>query len=102
MFRPGIMLELATTFTTVDERNILDRTDISMETALLIVFSAKESLFKALYPQSQHIFRFEAAVNATIFDRYLPFSCPLAKLCEIEQNNNFFSLELTRQLNSCA
>lgn len=81
MFRPGVMLELATTFTTVDERNILDKTDIPMKTALLIVFSAKESLFKALYPQSQHIFRFEAA-----------------KLCEIELNNNFFSLELTRQL----
>lgn len=80
-FRPDIIRKIATTFTTADERDVLAASHLPYETALLIVFSAKESLFKALYPLVQHIFGFEAA-----------------KLCELDPHNNRFTLELTRQL----
>lgn len=49
--RPDIMIEIASIFTTADEYQLLEQCGLSIETALLIVFSAKESLFKALYPQ---------------------------------------------------
>lgn len=78
---PEVMRKMAATFTTASERNVLAASHIPSETALLIIFSAKESLFKALYPQVQHIFGFEAA-----------------KLCELSSYNNRFTLELTRQL----
>lgn len=80
-FRPEIMREIATIFTTASERDALFASGLPFETALLIAFSAKESLFKALYPQARHIFGFEAA-----------------KLCELSSHNNIFTLELTRQL----
>lgn len=80
-FRPEIMWEIATAFTTPNERDILAASGLPFETALLIVFSAKESLFKALYPLVQKMFGFEAA-----------------KLCELDVYNNRFTMELTRQL----
>lgn len=80
-FRPDIMLEIATTFTTASEREVLAATCLPFEMALLVVFSAKESLFKALYPQIQLVFGFEAA-----------------RLCELDPRNNRFTLELTKQL----
>ncbi|MGD8204447.1 4'-phosphopantetheinyl transferase family protein [Pantoea sp. FN0305] len=79
--RPEVMREIATTFTTASERNLLDTRSLPYETALLIAFSAKESLFKALYPQAQHIFGFEAA-----------------KLCGLDPQQNRFTLELTSPL----
>ncbi|MBN3189188.1 4'-phosphopantetheinyl transferase superfamily protein [Pectobacterium brasiliense] len=80
-FCPEKMREIATAFTTPDERGVLAASRLPFETALLIVFSAKESLFKALYPLVQQIFGFEAA-----------------KLCELDAHNNRFTMELTRQL----
>lgn len=80
-FRPEIMWEIATAFTTPDERDVLGASNLPFETALLICFSAKESLFKALYPLVQQIFGFEAA-----------------RLCELDAHNNRFTMELTRQL----
>lgn len=80
-FRPEIMREITTAFTTPDERDVLGASRLPFETALLIVFSAKESLFKALYPLVQQIFGFE-----------------VAKLCELDAHNNRFTMELTRQL----
>jgi len=81
MFRPDIMGEIATTFTTSYERGILVASNLPYEVALFMLFSAKESLFKALYPWVQHIFGFEAA-----------------KLCKLDIHQNCFTLELTRQL----
>ncbi|EAP7621680.1 4'-phosphopantetheinyl transferase superfamily protein [Salmonella enterica subsp. houtenae] len=81
MLRPDVMLEIANTFTIASERNVLATNHLPYETALLIAFSAKESLFKALYPQAQNFFGFEAA-----------------KLCELRPYPNRFTLELTRQL----
>jgi len=80
-FRPDIMGEIATTFTTSYERDILVASHLPYEVALFILFSAKESLFKALYPWVQHIFGFEAA-----------------KLCGLDTHRNCFTLELTQQL----
>lgn len=79
--RPGVMQAIATTFTTVSERDILAASSLPFETALLIAFSAKESLYKALYPWVLHVFGFKAA-----------------KLCELSSHDNHFTLELTRQL----
>lgn len=79
--RPEVMSEIATTFTTISERAVLAASGLPYETALLIAFSAKESLFKALYPQVRYIFDFDAA-----------------KVCALNSHYNHFILELTRQL----
>ncbi|UNK28886.1 4'-phosphopantetheinyl transferase superfamily protein [Serratia plymuthica] len=79
--QPEVMREIATTFTTPDERALLAKSPLPYETALLITFSAKESLFKALFPQVQHMFGFEAAW-----------------LCELNPQQNAFTLQLTRRL----
>lgn len=79
--RPGIMQEISTTFTSVSERWLLSSCDIDYEIALLITFSAKESLFKALYSQVQYIFGFDAA-----------------KICDLNTLDCHFTLELTSQL----
>ncbi len=79
--RPEVMQEIATTFTIACERELLATSSLPYESALLIAFSAKESLFKALYPQVQHIFGFEAV-----------------RLCDLSTNNNCFTLELTMSL----
>lgn len=80
-FRPDIIREIATNFTTDDERDVLTISSLPFETTLLMAFSAKESLFKALYPLVHHIFDFE-----------------VAKLCELDSHNQRVTLELTRQL----
>jgi len=79
--RPQMISEIATTFTSEGERAFLAACGMEYETALLIAFSAKESLFKALYPQVRHFFGFEAA-----------------RICELEQHENRFTLELTSAL----
>lgn len=79
--QPQIISEIATTFTSESERTFLAACGINYETALLITFSAKESLFKALYPQVKRFFGFEAA-----------------RICELEQSESRFTLELTSPL----
>nr|WP_318381167.1 4'-phosphopantetheinyl transferase superfamily protein [uncultured Enterobacter sp.] len=76
-----VMRETAEMFTTPAEQVLLARTDLAREQALLITFSAKESLFKALYPQVQQMFDFDSA-------------------CIIELNSaqQRFRLRLTRSL----
>ncbi|MGD8165414.1 4'-phosphopantetheinyl transferase family protein [Pantoea sp. FN0307] len=76
-----IIREIATSFTNHHERALLSRSSLPIEIALLIVFSAKESLFKALFPQAQHIFGFEAAI-----------------LCELNPQHNSFTFRLTQRL----
>lgn len=61
MFDAKTMRETAEMFTSVDERQLLAACGLAYETALLIAFSAKESLFKALYPEVKCFFGFEAA-----------------------------------------
>lgn len=55
-------IEISNFFTTLGERKLLQAIDIDLNTALLIVFSAKESLFKAIYPQIKKYIGFESAI----------------------------------------
>ncbi|EJV7098500.1 TPA: 4'-phosphopantetheinyl transferase [Escherichia coli] len=82
-FRPELIREISTSFATDDELDVLTASDIPFETTLLIYFSAKESLFKALYPLVHHKFDFETS-----------------KLCEIDSYNQSFTMELTKKLAS--
>lgn len=75
------MRQIATSFTTADERGVLIASGLPFDMALLIVFSAKESLFKAIYPLVKQMFGFE-----------------VAKLYDIKPNTCSFTLELTRHL----
>ncbi|HHS9880180.1 4'-phosphopantetheinyl transferase family protein [Klebsiella aerogenes] len=59
--QPGVMLESADMFVSRTEQTLLSCCGLDMEWALLLAFSAKESLFKALYPRVQQMFDFDAA-----------------------------------------
>ncbi|MCY4766017.1 4'-phosphopantetheinyl transferase family protein [Klebsiella aerogenes] len=59
--QPEIMLESADMFVSKTEQTLLSCCGLDMEWALLLAFSAKESLFKALYPRVQQMFDFDAA-----------------------------------------
>lgn len=58
---PDIMRKTAETFSCQEERALLINSDLPYEQALLVTFSAKESLFKALFPQVQRFFGFDTA-----------------------------------------
>lgn len=73
--------ETANLFSSLDEQALLVASGIDYELALLITFSAKESLFKALYPEVRHFFGFEAA-----------------RVCKIEVLHQRITLELTQSL----
>ncbi|WP_207611854.1 4'-phosphopantetheinyl transferase superfamily protein [Alteromonas sp. 5E99-2] len=64
-----------------DEITLLEQSILSIEQAFTLAFSAKESLFKALYPHVGHYFDFSAA-----------------KLIEISPDNHRFTLVLTEDL----
>lgn len=55
------IVKTAEIFTTPVEQALLASCNIVYETALLIAFSAKESLFKALYPEVRHSFGFKTS-----------------------------------------
>lgn len=74
--------EIADTFTTRQERDyLLSIENIDIETLLVIVFSAKESLYKSLYPEVGFFFDFDVAC-----------------LCEINSQEQMFTLMLTQRL----
>ncbi|EAM9431580.1 TPA_asm: 4'-phosphopantetheinyl transferase superfamily protein [Salmonella enterica] len=78
---PDIMQKTAHIFACTDELDLFVTSDISYATALLVAFSAKESLFKALYPEVGRFFNFD-----------------VAKVCEIEPLNQEITMELTQTL----
>ncbi len=63
------------------EISALNHSPFSFEQSLTLAFSAKESLFKALYPQVEAYFEFHAA-----------------EICEIEMKNHTFLIRLTQDL----
>lgn len=64
-FNPSVLREIADSIVSPAEAEWLNSQPIDADFALLLAFSAKESLFKALYPTVQLFFGFEyAAVNA--------------------------------------
>ena len=85
MFDDKTMRETAEMFTTPQERQRLLASGLAYETALLIAFSAKESVFKALYPQVGHLFGFEAArvsaIDATTCRLTLELTQSLSPSC---------------------
>lgn len=80
---PESILHTAYIFSSQDEQDLLAVSNIDYPTALLIVFSAKESLFKALYPEIGRFFDF----NAT-------------RVCKIETSTQRITLELTQNLST--
>jgi len=57
---PHSMAETADVFSSRLEQELIKASDIDYEMALLIVFSAKESLYKSLYPVTRTFFDFDA------------------------------------------
>ena len=80
MFDASAMRETAEMFTSPEERRLLAACGLAYETALLIVFSAKESLFKALYPEVKCFFGFEAARIRRIDTAAQSFTLELTQL----------------------
>lgn len=78
---PTTMLETADIFTSSPEKKLLSACDMEYETALLITFSAKESLYKAVYPQVRHFLGFDTSV-----------------ICELDPRLQRFSLRLTQPI----
>lgn len=60
-YRPEVLLETAEVFTLTAEREYLKQLDMPWPLALLVAFSAKEGLYKSLYPQVQRYFGFASA-----------------------------------------
>ncbi|MGY2973527.1 enterobactin synthetase component D [Pantoea sp. PA1] len=79
--RPVAIREITSFFTNASEQNLLKKCEIEYETALTIAFSAKESLYKALYPMVRCFLGFEAA-----------------RLTEIDTCKGRFKLMLTKAL----
>ncbi|HCN03947.1 4'-phosphopantetheinyl transferase superfamily protein (plasmid) [Pantoea sp. JZ29] len=80
-FAPETMRDTADMFVSADEKYVLSDSGIDYTTALLLIFSVKESLFKALYPEVGRFFNFDAA-----------------KVCRIDTSNKKITLELTQNL----
>ncbi|CCJ91504.1 4'-phosphopantetheinyl transferase [enterobactin] siderophore [Cronobacter turicensis 564] len=71
--------DLAPGIIDVQERAVLARAPLPFASALTLAFSAKESLFKALFPQVGDWFGFECA-NVVALDAHqltLRLACPL-------------------------
>ncbi|MDZ7323445.1 4'-phosphopantetheinyl transferase superfamily protein [Kosakonia sacchari] len=85
MFDASAMRETAEMFTSPEERRLLAACGLAYETALLIVFSAKESLFKALYPEVKCFFGFEAARIRRIDTAAQSFTLELTQLLTPER-----------------
>lgn len=75
------MLDTALIFTSETERAYLSNCELDYTLALLITFSAKESLYKALYPQVRNFFGFSAA-----------------QICYLNVDSHSFCVELTEEL----
>lgn len=63
---PELLLQTADLFTTTNEQKYLMSLSIPYSLALLIVFSAKESLFKALYPELNGFIDFDMSYISNI------------------------------------
>ncbi|MVT04013.1 4-phosphopantetheinyl transferase [Enterobacter sp. 10-1] len=76
-FNPEALDEIAGTIAQESERKRLAKSEIDYNIALHIAFSAKESLYKALYPQVRQIFGFESAIITDINTHKQTFSIQL-------------------------
>lgn len=83
IFNQKVFEDTADVFLTHTEKVFLESTNMHFHIAFLIAFSAKESLFKALYPSVRRYFGFHAA-----------------RICKIEENVHFFKMELLETLSN--
>ena len=74
-----LVRELKNSIIIPDEETILKNTSLSFEQAFTLVFSAKESLFKALYPSVRYYFDFSAARITEICPQTSSFTLVLAE-----------------------
>ncbi|WLI75810.1 4'-phosphopantetheinyl transferase superfamily protein [Kosakonia sp. H02] len=81
MLAPETMRETADMFTCPQEQALLADCALPYETALLVAFSAKESVYKALYPEVGRYFDFDAA-----------------RVCHIDTSAQRITLTLTQTL----
>ncbi|MFD1802332.1 4'-phosphopantetheinyl transferase [Mixta tenebrionis] len=77
--RPEAMPELAPLFAAPAERAVIGASALADEQGLLALFSAKESLYKALWPQVQQFFGFDAAALIAIDTRRATLSLQLTR-----------------------
>ncbi|XAM73909.1 4'-phosphopantetheinyl transferase superfamily protein (plasmid) [Pantoea stewartii] len=63
---PEVFISIADQFTSTQEQIYLQTTEMPYDLALLITFSAKESLYKALWPEVNAFFDFSAAAIINI------------------------------------
>src|SRR6218665_74699 len=74
---PNIMFESADMFTSFEEKNILLKSKLPYALALLIVFSAKESLYKSIWNKVKRILDFKAAKIVALDDAQQSFTLTL-------------------------
>lgn len=74
---PKTLESTANVFTTETEQQFLVNSGIDYHLALLITFSAKESLYKALYPVVKLFFGFESAIITQINSLHQTFTLQL-------------------------
>ncbi|WAT01752.1 4'-phosphopantetheinyl transferase family protein [Rouxiella chamberiensis] len=82
-FNPAVLREIADSIVTPAEAALLASLPIDTDVALLLAFSAKESLFKALYPSVQVFFGFD-----------------YARVESIDEQEQRFVLRLTQDINA--
>ncbi|EHY9249648.1 4'-phosphopantetheinyl transferase superfamily protein [Salmonella enterica] len=80
-FNPEALSEIAGMIIQDSEKKLLVQNEIDYNLGLHIAFSAKESLYKALYPQVKKVFGFESAI-----------------ITDINTYNKTFSIQLTHDL----
>ncbi|EJB6559691.1 4'-phosphopantetheinyl transferase superfamily protein [Salmonella enterica] len=80
-YNPRVLDEIASMFINKNEQELLINSEVDYNIALHIVFSAKESLYKALYPQVNDFFGFESSI-----------------IIDINAQNQTFTLQLTNTL----
>lgn len=74
---PRIMFESTDMFTSFEEKNILLNSKLPYAIALLIVFSAKESLYKSIWNKVKRILDFKAAKIVALDDTQQSFTSTL-------------------------
>ena len=78
-----IVTQIEQQIISLKERHVIEDCGLDFGTAFTLVFSAKESLFKALYPQVSEFFDFDAARLTSI--------CPTRKIIEFVLTRNLAS-----------
>ncbi|WP_369087004.1 4'-phosphopantetheinyl transferase family protein [Vibrio fluvialis] len=80
---PDLAAEVSCQIINAQENMLLYRTNMEFHQGLTLVFSAKESLFKALYPKVRVFFGFESA-----------------QIISIDESTGRFTISLTHNLSS--